>query len=113
MELDTQSPLLINCTPILRLCILVPRKNPKSKICICSSDSTNAKKNPLMHTQSCIVLNYKKCYFLYIHKQIRSKVPISLYFVRPNRPSGNSYVSCFLTEKTPLGTHKKISLKIE
>ena len=32
-----------------------------------------------------------KCYFLYNYKQIRSKVPILLYFVRPKRPSGNCY----------------------
>ena len=32
---------------------------------------------------------YKR-YFLYIHKQICSKVPISLYFVGPKRPSGKS-----------------------
>ena len=44
----------------------------------------------------------QKCYFLFNHKQIRSKVPILLYFVRPKRPSGNCYISCFLTEKTPL-----------
>ena len=43
-----------------------------------------------------------KCYFLYIHKQICSKVPSSLYFVRPKPPSGNCYVSCFLTDKTAL-----------
>ena len=34
-----------------------------------------------------------KCYFLYIHKQIHSKVPILLNFVDPKRPSGNCYVS--------------------
>ena len=44
----------------------------------------------------------QKRYFLYLHKQICSKVPIVLYFVRPKCPSGNCYVSCFLTEKTPL-----------
>ena len=43
-----------------------------------------------------------KCYFLYIHKQIRSKVPILLYFVGPKHHSGNCYVSCFLTDKTAL-----------
>ena len=41
-----------------------------------------------------------KCYFLYIHKQIHSKVPTLLNFVGPKRPSGNCYVSCFLTDKT-------------
>ena len=30
------------------------------------------------------------------------KMTILLYFVRQNRPSGNCYVSFFLTEKTPL-----------
>ena len=35
----------------------------------------------------------QKCYFLYIHKQICSKVPILLYFVGPKRPSGNCYCS--------------------
>ena len=44
-----------------------------------------------------------KCYFLYIHKQIRLKVPILLYFVGPKRPSGNCYISCFLADKTALG----------
>ena len=44
----------------------------------------------------------QKWYFLYIHKQIFSKVPISLYYVGPGHPSGNCYISCFLTEKTPL-----------
>ena len=44
-----------------------------------------------------------KCYFLYIPKQICSKVPVLLYFVGPKRPSGNCYVSCFLTDKTALG----------
>ena len=43
-----------------------------------------------------------QCYFLYINKQIRSKVPILLFFVQPKRPSGNCYVSCFLTDKTVL-----------
>ena len=43
-----------------------------------------------------------KCYFLYVHKQIRSKVPILLYFVGPKRPSSNYYVSCFLIDKTAL-----------
>ena len=43
-----------------------------------------------------------KWYFLYIHKQIRLKVPILLYFDRPKRPSGNCYISCFLTDKTAL-----------
>ena len=46
---------------------------------------------------------YKR-YFLYIHKQICSKVPISFYFVGPKCPSGNCYVSCFLTDKTALTT---------
>ena len=44
----------------------------------------------------------QKCYFLYNHKKICSKVPILLFFVRPKRPSGNCYVNCFLTEKTAL-----------
>ena len=39
----------------------------------------------------------QKCYFLFNHKQICSKVPILLYFVRPKDPSGNYYVSCFIT----------------
>ena len=43
----------------------------------------------------------QKSYFLYNHKQFCSKVPIIFYFVRPKHPSGNCYVSCFLTEKTP------------
>ena len=43
-----------------------------------------------------------KVYFLFNHKQVRSKVPILLYFVRPKRSSGNCYESCFITEKTPL-----------
>ena len=43
-----------------------------------------------------------KCDFLYVHKQIRSKVPILSYFVEPKPPSGNYYVSCFLTDKTVL-----------
>jgi hypothetical protein len=29
-------------------------------------------------------------------------VPILLYFVRPKHSSDNCYISCFLTEKTPL-----------
>ena len=49
----------------------------------------------------------QKCYFLFNHKQICSKVPILLYFVRPKHPSGNCYVSCFLTEKTPLPSLKE------
>ena len=52
---------------------------------------------------SCFLLTYIcKCYFLYVHKQICSKVPILLYFVGPKHPSGNWYVSCFLTDKTAL-----------
>ena len=43
-----------------------------------------------------------KCYFLYNHKQIHSKVPMLLYFVGPKRPSGNCYISSFLTDKTAL-----------
>ena len=43
-----------------------------------------------------------QCYFLYVHKQIRSKVPILLYFVGPKHPSGNCCVSCFLTDETAL-----------
>ena len=31
-----------------------------------------------------------------------SKVPIILYFVKQKCHSGNCYVSCFFTEKTPL-----------
>ena len=44
-------------------------------------------------------LELQKWYFLYNHKQFCSKVPI---FVRPKLTSDNCYVSCFLTEKTPL-----------
>ena len=44
----------------------------------------------------------QRCYFLFNHKQICLKVPILLYFVRPKRSSDNCYISCFLTEKTPL-----------
>ena len=40
--------------------------------------------------------NFGKWYFLYIHKQICSKLPILSYFVEPKWPSGNFYVSCFL-----------------
>ena len=47
-------------------------------------------------------LELQKCYFLYNHKQICSKVPIVVFFLRPKCSSGNCYVSCFLTEKTPL-----------
>ena len=43
-----------------------------------------------------------KCYFLYIHKQILSKVPTLLHSVRTKRSSGNCYISCFLTDKTAL-----------
>ena len=43
-----------------------------------------------------------KCYFLYIHKQILSKVPTLLHSVRTKRPSGNCYISCFLTDNTAL-----------
>ena len=43
-----------------------------------------------------------KCYFLYNHKQIHSKVPILLNFVGPKNPSGDSFVSCFLTDKKAL-----------
>ena len=41
----------------------------------------------------------QKCYFLYNHKQICSKVTILLCFVKLKGPSGNCYVNCFLTEK--------------
>ena len=44
----------------------------------------------------------RKCYFLYIQKQISLKMPILLYFVGPKRPPGNCYINCFLTEKSPL-----------
>ena len=47
-----------------------------------------------------------KCNFLSIHKQIHSKVPTLLYFVRSKRPSGNCYVSFFLTDKTFLHSVK-------
>ena len=40
--------------------------------------------------------NFGKWYFLYIHKQICSKLPILSYFVEPKWPSANCYVSCFL-----------------
>ena len=43
-----------------------------------------------------------KCYFLYVHKQIRSKVPILLYYVGPKHPPGNCYVNYFLTDNTAL-----------
>ena len=43
-----------------------------------------------------------KCYFLYVHTQILSKVLILLYFVKPKRHSGNCCVSCFLTDETAL-----------
>ena len=36
----------------------------------------------------------QKCYFLYNHKQICSKVPIILYFFRPKRPSGTHCQFC-------------------
>ena len=39
----------------------------------------------------------QKCYFLYIYKQICSRVPIFLYFYGPKHLSGNCYVSCFLS----------------
>ena len=53
--------------------------------------------------QSRFLLNYISVISsYYVHKQIRSKVPILLYFVGPKRPSGNCYVSCFLTDKTAL-----------
>ena len=35
-----------------------------------------------------------KCYLLYNHKQIHSKVPTLYYFVEPKEPLGNCYVSC-------------------
>ena len=41
----------------------------------------------------------KVLFSLYV---IINKVPIILYFARLKRPSGNCYVSCFHTEKTPL-----------
>ena len=43
-----------------------------------------------------------KCYFFYMCKQILSKVPILLYFVRPKRPSGNYYVTFLCTENPGL-----------
>ena len=52
--------------------------------------------------QNTISPELRKCYFLHIHKQIRSKVPTFLYFYGPKRPSVNCYVSCFLTDKTAL-----------
>ena len=53
----------------------------------------------------------QKCYFLYIHKQICSKMSILSYFVRPKRSSGNCYVNCFLTEKTSLVRRNLFSKK--
>ena len=47
-----------------------------------------------------------KCYFLDVHKKIRSKVPILLYSVGPKHSSGNCYVSFFLTDKTFLHSVK-------
>ena len=35
----------------------------------------------------------QKCYFLYVHKQIQSKVPILFSFIGPKRQSGNCYVA--------------------
>ena len=42
-----------------------------------------------------------KCYFLYIHKQIPSKVP-TFFFNGPKRPSDNCYITCSLREKFTL-----------
>ena len=42
------------------------------------------------------------CYFLEIPKQICAKVPMLLYLVGPKHPSGNCYVSFFLTDRTAL-----------
>ena len=46
-----------------------------------------------------------KCYFFYMCKQISSKVPILLYFVRPKRPSGNYYVTFLCTENPGLNLY--------
>ena len=48
------------------------------------------------------ILLSNKCYFFYMCKQIFSKVPISLYFVRPKRSSGNYYVTFLCTENPGL-----------
>ena len=52
--------------------------------------------SPELHTYISVISS------TYVHKQICSKVPILLYFVGPKRPSGNCYISCFLTDKTAL-----------
>ena len=44
----------------------------------------------------------QKCYFLFNHKQIRSKVPILLGPDQSVPLVTVTYLSCFLTEKTPL-----------
>ena len=52
-----------------------------------------------------------KRYFLYVHKQIHAKVPISLFFVKLKRPSGNCYVNCFLCDKTALSRTLNYTIK--
>ena len=47
-----------------------------------------------------------KCYFLYIHKQICSKVPT--LFVGPKHPFGYCYISCFLTDKTASNANRNV-----
>ena len=65
----------------------------------------------LKSLQSCFLLNYVSVISsMYIHKQICSKLPILLHFVRPKRPSDNRYISCFLTDKTALNPSSKCYL---
>ena len=47
-------------------------------------------------------LELHKCYFLYVHKKICSKVPILSYFVKRKCISGDCYINYFLTDKTAL-----------
>ena len=63
--------------------------------------------NSVQWRQTGILLSYlHMCYFFYMCKQICSKVPILLYFVRPKHTSDNYYVIFLCTENPGLSGAK-------
>ena len=69
---------------------------------LCHTKIQCKNKTDVYSKQKLFSTELRKGYFLNNYKQIRSKVPMLLYFVGPKRTSGNCYVSCFLTDKTAL-----------
>ena len=101
-------PPLCSSTDLLVLCIIFPilclSNSSFIQFFICLSCLAQPERKPNLRIFRSKLISHElhKCYFLYIHNLICSKVPILLYFVAPKCPSGNCYFSCFLTDKTAL-----------